>query len=263
MLRRVNPMLLLSLIIVLILSFGIFASAQVGVNPVTGMGGASGSADVQPVGSAAADALGVGEAQLGKPFVMGTDGPGTFSCSGLMRYILRTTGVDENAPWVPEEYLSRYTLVDLVNVQPGDIVIMPNWATMYVGNGMLLNANEVLGTVTHTPLIYAGAPLGAVRPPYAGSQSGATQPLNDETRQLTAKPMTTEPAVTGQVPTEQPVAVDPLMTADPLMASDPLVASDPLMAGPLAVEQPAAVEPVAVELVMTTEPVATELPAHH
>jgi hypothetical protein len=258
MLRGVNPMLLLSLIVVLILSFGIFASAQVGVNPVTGMGGASGSADAQPVGSTAADALGVGEAQLGKPFVMGTDGPGTFSCSGLMRYILRTTGVDENAPWVPEEYLSRYTLVDLVNVQPGDIVIMPNWATMYVGNGMLLNANEVLGTVTHTPLIYAGAPLGAVRPPYVGSQSGATQLLNDETRHLTAKPTTTEPAVTGQVPTEQPVAVDPLITAAPL------IASDPLMADPLTVEQPAAVESVAVELVLTTEPVATELPpAHH
>lgn len=258
MLRRVNPMLLLSFIIVLILSFAIFASAQVGMNPVTSLGGASGSADVQPVGSTAADAVSVGEAQLGKPFVMATDGPGTFSCSGLMRYILRTTGVDENAPWVPEEYLSRYTLVDLVNVQPGDLVIMPNWATMYVGNGMLLNANEVLGTVTHTPLIYAGAPLGAVRPPYVGSQSGATQPLNDETRQLTAKPTTTEPAVTGQVPTEQPVAVDPLITAAPL------IASDPLMADPLTVEQPAAVEPVAVELVLTTEPVATELPpAHH
>ena len=247
MLRRVNPMLLLSLIIVLILSFGIFASAQVAVNPVTSLGGASGSADVQPVGSTAADAVSVGEAQLGKPFVMATDGPGTFSCSGLMRYILRTTGVDENAPWVPEEYLSRYTLVDLVNLQPGDIVIMPNWATMYVGNGMLLNANEVLGTVTHTPLIYAGAPLGAVRPPYVGSQSGATQPLNDETRQLTAKPTTTEPAVTGQVPTEQPVAVDPLITAAPLIASDPLMA-----------------DPLTVELVLTTEPVATELPpAHH
>jgi hypothetical protein len=255
-------MLLLSLIIVLILSFGIFASAQVGVNPVTSLGGASGSADVQPVGSTAADAVSVGEAQLGKPFMMATDGPGTFSCSGLMRYILRTTGVDENAPWVPEEYLSRYALVDLVNVQPGDLVIMPNWATMYVGNGMLLNANEVLGTVTHTPLIYAGAPLGAVRPPYVGSQSvgsqsGATQPLNDETRQLTAKPTTTEPAVTGQVPTEQPVAVDPLITAAPL------IASDPLMADPLTVEQQAAVEAVGAELVLTTEPVATELPPAH
>src|SRR5215216_1024875 len=217
--RRVNPIVLLGFIVVLMLSLSILASAQLG-------------------GGTASDAVGVGEAQMGKPFRMSTDGPDTFSCVGLMRHILRTVGVDANAPWVPEAYLDKYAPVDLVNLQPGDIVIMPNWATMYVGNGMLLNANEVLGTVTHTPLIYAGAPLGAVRPPYVGSQSGATQPLNDETRQLTAKPTTTEPAVTGQVPTEQPVAVDPLITAAPL------IASDPLMADPLTVEQPAAVEPV-------------------
>ncbi len=104
--------------------------------------------------------------QLGKPFVMSTDGPDTFSCVGLMRYILRTTGVDPDAPWVPEEYLGRYAPVDPANIQPGDIVIYPNWATMYAGNGMVLNANEFEGFVTHTPMDYAGEPLGIVRPPY-------------------------------------------------------------------------------------------------
>src|SRR5215217_3861932 len=150
--RRVNPILLLSFIIVLVLSFGILASAQLGVNPIIGAAKVPGLGGVQPTGGSASDAIGVGEAQTGKPFALGTDGPDTFSCVGLMRYILRTTGVDPNAPWVPEEYLSRYAPVDLTNLLPGDIVIMPGWATMYVGNGMLLNANEAEGLVTHTPL---------------------------------------------------------------------------------------------------------------
>ena len=104
--------------------------------------------------------------QLGKPFVMATDGSDTFSCVGLMHYVLRTTGVDLDAPWVPEEYLGRYAPVDPANIQPGDIVIYPNWATMYAGNGMVLNANEFEGFVTHTPMDVVGPPLGIVRPPY-------------------------------------------------------------------------------------------------
>ena len=180
--RRVNPVILLGIVIVAVLSFGLVASAQVLEGPVDVLpeGPAEESTDLAipvaeeqfaqalegPVGGTASDALGVGEAQLGKPFVMATDGPDTFSCVGLMRYILRTTGVDLDAPWVPEEYLGRYAPVDPANLQPGDIVIYPNWATMYAGNGMVLNANEFEGFVTHTPMDVAGEPLGIVRPPY-------------------------------------------------------------------------------------------------
>jgi len=172
----------LGLIIFLVLSLGILANAQLG-------------------GGSAGDAIGVGEAQLGKPYVMSTDGPDTFSCVGLMRYILRTIGVDGNAPWAPEAYLSKYTRVDPANLQPGDIVIYPGWATMYVGNGMLLNANEVLHTVTHTPMSVAGVPLGIVRPPYAGSQ-----PLS-EAIEPTAQPISEE-----AINTLAPEVIDPMVT---------------------------------------------------
>ena len=144
--RRVNPVILFGLTIVIALSLVLSAGAQTS-------GGGSGG-----------EALSVGEAQLGKPFVLNTDGPDTFSCVGLMRYILRTIGTDSDAPWVPEEYLSRYPAVDRADLQPGDIVIYPGWATMYAGNGQLLNSNEMEGVVTHTPMDIAGEPLGIVRP---------------------------------------------------------------------------------------------------
>ena len=83
-----------------------------------------------------------------------------------MRYILKTAGVDDNAPWVAEDYLSTYAPVASGDLRPGDIVIFPDWATMYVGDGMLLNANEVEGQVVLTPMSAAGEPLGIVRPPY-------------------------------------------------------------------------------------------------
>lgn len=62
------------------------------------------------------------------------------------------TYVFEDAPVAPE------------NLQPGDIVIYPDWATMYAGNGMLLNANALTGTVTEPPMEYAGEPVGIARP---------------------------------------------------------------------------------------------------
>ena len=118
-------------------------------------------------GGSAGEALGAAEGQLGMPFALGTDGPDTFSCVGLMRHALRTAGVDPDAPWVPEEYLSRYAPVAPGDLQPGDIVIYPGWATMYAGNGQLINANELEGFVTHTPMDVVGEPLGIVRPAYA------------------------------------------------------------------------------------------------
>jgi cell wall-associated NlpC family hydrolase len=151
--RRVNLLVLLGLIIVLVLSVGISANAQ-------------------STRGTAADAIAVGNAQLGKPFQFAAEGPDAFSCIGLQRYIMKTTGVDANPPWAPEGFLNApgYTPVSPANMQPGDLVIFPGWATMYVGNDMLLNANEVDGRVVHTPwstaVGSAGEPLGIVRPPY-------------------------------------------------------------------------------------------------
>src|SRR5918997_4290181 len=159
MVRRVNLLILLGLVIVLVLSFSLTASAQT-----------KGSAE---------SAVAIGKAQLGDPFEYGADGPDSFSCTGLMRYILRENGNDPDAPWVAEEYLNRYTRVSAADMKPGDIVIFSgDWATMYVGDGMLLNANEVDQQVTLTSIEAAGEPLGVVRP-YDGQAANTPAAANN------------------------------------------------------------------------------------
>ena len=175
--RRVNPIMLLGLIVVLILSLGILATAQSG-------------------GGTASDAIGIGEAQVGKPFRQASDGPDAFSCAGLIRYIMRTAGVDPNASFSPEGYLGAYPSV-AGDPQPGDLMIFPNHATMYVGNGMVLNANEVEGRVTHTPISVLGTPLGIVRPPYGGG-GGAQPPAENNDPIATGNPTTGDN--TGAIP---------------------------------------------------------------
>lgn len=230
---RVNPIVLLSLIIVSVLTTGVLASA------LSGGGGT------------ASDALGAAEAQLGKPFVMSTDGPDTFSCVGLMRYALRTAGVDPDAPWVPEEYLSRYAPVAPGDLQPGDIVIYPGWATMYAGNGQLINANEMEGFVTHTPMDVAGEPLGIVRPPYGGQLA---QQLVPSTQEVPATEPVTDPAPVEQ---QQLPAVDeqlPMEQQLPPVVDVQLPVDEQIPAEQIPAEQ-TAVEPIPVE------PAPTDLPA--
>jgi hypothetical protein len=235
--QRVNPVILLGLVITIVLSFGIFATAQ--------------------GGGTASDAVATGEAQIGKPWVMATDGPDTFSCAGLMRYILRTIGVDGNAPWTPEAYLSAYPAADLSNLQPGDIVIYPNWATMYVGNGMLLNSNEMLGYVTHTSMSDAGTPVGAVRPPYGGSgpvsdpaatNPGAADPIlggstmsTDPLNQYAADPMPGGNSVLGD-----PMLGDSTTSTDPLnqYAADPMPGGNSALGDPMLGDSTTSTDPV-------------------
>ncbi|HEX2097598.1 MAG TPA: hypothetical protein VHF46_00885 [Rubrobacteraceae bacterium] len=236
---RVNPILLLSLILIFVLSIGIWASAQLGVNPIIGVGqepGLTGAQPVQPAGGSG-DPASLAEGQMGDPFMLGADGPDAFSCVGLMRFVLRETGIDPNAPWVPEEYLSRYTPVAPGDERRGDIAIFPGWATMLTGDGHVISANEMAGHVTKTPLSNAGAWLGVVRPGAPAADPLAT-PVTDPLATPVTDPLAAP--VTDQL---TPVT-DPLATpvTDPLAAPvvDPLTGVLPLATGvlPLASQDP-------------------------
>ena len=145
--RRVSLIILLGLVIALVLAFGISAIAQTAGGP--------------------AAALSLGAAQLGKPHVEATDGPNTFSCTGLMRFLLRNSGGPQDAPWDPYGYLGAYPARQ-GPAQAGDIVVGQGYVGMATGDGGVLMSNLVTGTVGYHP-ISVMEPIAGVVNPWAGA----------------------------------------------------------------------------------------------
>lgn len=238
MLRRVNPIMLLSLVAVLVLSIGILAGAQ-------------------PGAGSASDALAAATGQVGKPYGWGTDGPGTFSCVGLVRHALRSAGVDANAPWDHMAYLSVYPTVS--SPQPGDVVVYPDGAAMYVGDGTIVMANEWDQVVGYYPMDLVGTPVGFARPYGGAIDPAATDPANlVEVEPATIDPTAVDPMIPADQTVVDPLAVDPFAIEQPV--ADPLAVEQPLAPEPFAAELPVAIEQPVIEQVPATEPVLTELP---
>ncbi len=227
--RRVNPIVLISLITALILSIAILAGAQAG----------GGSRDA---------AVGAAMGQVGMPYGFGTDGPGSFSCVGLVRHALRSAGVDANAPWDHMAYLGAYPTVS--SPQPGDVVVYPDGVAMYIGNGQIVMANEVDQVVGTYGMNEVGTPLGFASPYGGAVDPAAVQPAEG----LAIDPAAVDPTIVDPALSE-PMAVDPAL-ADPAF-DDPAFVDpafvDPALADPMAVD-PALVDqglvPAAVDQYM-------------
>lgn len=80
-------------------------------------------------------------AQLGKPYVWGATGPGTYDCSGLMLRAFAAVGV--TLPRVSQAQQASVTPVDAADLRPGDLVFFGRPAYhvgMYIGGGLMINA---------------------------------------------------------------------------------------------------------------------------
>lgn len=98
-------------------------------------------------------------AQLGKPYVWGATGPGSYDCSGLMLRAFQASGVT-SMPRVSQGQQVWATPIDVKDVQPGDLVFFGRPAYhvgVYIGGGLMLNApfsgthvrfDKVWGSVT-------------------------------------------------------------------------------------------------------------------
>ncbi len=204
--RRVKPVVLIGLIAALILSIAIFATAKTG-----------GGRDA---------ALGTAMGEVGTPYGFGTDGPGSFSCTGLVRHALRSAGVDPNAPWDHMAYLGAYP--NVAEPQPGDVVIYPDGAAMYTGGGQVVMANHADGAVGTYGMNEVGTPVGFVNPYGDGatdSAKGATDP---------AKGGAVDPAMADDPMLDGSLELDPAMTGEPVL--DGSLAVDPALGGSLAVD---------------------------
>jgi cell wall-associated NlpC family hydrolase len=95
------------------------------------------------IGGAAGTAVRTACAQIGKPYVWGANGPGSFDCSGLTQYSWGKAGVSlthyTGAQWREGTPISR------ANARPGDLVFFYSdlhHVGMYVGNGLMVHASR-------------------------------------------------------------------------------------------------------------------------
>ena len=120
--------------------------------PASSSGGGSGRAQ---------QAVSYALAQVGKGYVMGTAGPSTFDCSGLMLAAYKQVGI--SLPRTSQAQISAGTSVSKGDLQPGDLVFYYSGIThvgMYIGNGQIVHAaNPRSGVVTASvnSMPFAGA----------------------------------------------------------------------------------------------------------
>lgn len=95
------------------------------------------------IGGAAGTAVKTACAQIGKPYVFGATGPGSFDCSGLTQYSWGKAGVSlthyTGAQW------NEGTVVSRSNARPGDLVFFysdHHHVGIYVGNGLMVHASR-------------------------------------------------------------------------------------------------------------------------
>lgn len=80
-------------------------------------------------------------AQIGKPYVWGAEGPGSFDCSGLTSQAWLAAG--RGIPRTSQEQLRLLPKVALKDMRPGDLIIYFDDAShvgMYVGDGAMVHA---------------------------------------------------------------------------------------------------------------------------
>ncbi|MFE5805434.1 NlpC/P60 family protein [Streptomyces sp. NPDC056491] len=109
-------------------------------------------------------ALTYAAAQIGKPYVWGAEGPGSFDCSGLTSQAWAHAG--RVIPRTSQEQWARLPKVPLDELRPGDLVVYFPKAThvgLYVGDGKVIQAPRPGARVKVSP-IAANPLLGAVRP---------------------------------------------------------------------------------------------------
>ncbi|MFJ5633212.1 NlpC/P60 family protein [Streptomyces goshikiensis] len=131
--------------------------------------GALGSPRTRTPTAAGGAALTYATAQIGKPYVWGAEGPGSFDCSGLTSQAWAHAG--RSIPRTSQEQWERLPRVPLDQLRPGDLVVYFPKAThvaLYIGEGKVIQAPRP-GTKVKVSPIAANPLLGAVRPDSDGT----------------------------------------------------------------------------------------------
>jgi cell wall-associated NlpC family hydrolase len=103
----------------------------------------------------AAKAVSFARSQLGKPYVWGATGPGSYDCSGLTQAAWKSAGV--SLPRTTWEQVKVGTTVSVDQAQPGDLVFYfsdISHVGIYIGNGNVIDAPRPGKNVETIPMTY-------------------------------------------------------------------------------------------------------------
>jgi cell wall-associated NlpC family hydrolase len=126
---------------------------------------ASVSASTSTATGSAADIVDFVRAQVGDAYVLGSSGPSSWDCSGLVQAAFKRVGID--LPRISQDQSTAGTQVSLDNLLPGDILYWGGAGSayhvaVYIGDGMFVGAQNSSTGVAEKPLSY-DPPTGAVR----------------------------------------------------------------------------------------------------
>ncbi len=108
-------------------------------------------------GTKAEKAIAFARAQIGKPYVWGATGPGSYDCSGLTQAAWKAAGV--GLPRTTYDQVDAGTTVPVSQAQPGDLVFFYDDVThvgIYIGNGMMIHAPKPGTYVREESIFYDG-----------------------------------------------------------------------------------------------------------
>ncbi|MFC9059471.1 NlpC/P60 family protein [Streptomyces sp. NPDC057074] len=122
-----------------------------------GSGSSGSSTPDSSYGTKAEKALAFARAQIGKPYVWGATGPGSYDCSGLTQAAWKAAGV--TLPRVTYDQVNAGTTVPVSQAQPGDLVFFYDDLShvgLYIGNGMMIHAPKPGAYVREESIYYDG-----------------------------------------------------------------------------------------------------------
>ncbi|MFF3163851.1 C40 family peptidase [Streptomyces sp. NPDC003273] len=105
-------------------------------------------------------AIAFARAQIGKPYVAGASGPGSYDCSGLTQAAWRAAGVA--LPRAARDQAAMGTTVPLAEARPGDLVFFGgdcSHAGLLTGDGTMIHAPRPGAYVREEPVHLAGEPV--------------------------------------------------------------------------------------------------------
>lgn len=117
-------------------------------------GSSSGSSSSKVTGKGVSALLSIARSKLGRPYVWGAKGPGSFDCSGFVYWCLNQAGVRQSyltsAGW---RSVGKYTkITSFSNLRAGDIIVVKGHMGIAAGGGRVIDASSSNGKIVERSL---------------------------------------------------------------------------------------------------------------